>query len=90
MVEMRWERDMEEAMELVYRIQTDHGGRLPESEAREKFGAWVADPAERAERQALLARCQGVASGPDGHVWGMQGTRRGDREQERRSPAALV
>jgi hypothetical protein len=47
---MRWERDMEEAMELIYRIQTDYGGKLPESEAREMLGAWVVDAAERAER----------------------------------------
>lgn len=50
MVEMRWERDMEEAMELVYRIQTDHRGRLAASEAREVIGDWVVDAAERAER----------------------------------------
>jgi hypothetical protein len=53
-VEMRWERDIEEAMELIFRIQTDHGGRLPESEAREKLGAWVAGAAERAERLSWL------------------------------------
>src|SRR5215213_3196292 len=51
---MRWERDMEEAMELIYRIQADHGGKLPESEAREKLGEWVADAAERAERLSWL------------------------------------
>lgn len=54
MVEIRWERDMEEAMELIYRIQTDHGGKLAESEARENLGAWVADAAERAERLSWL------------------------------------
>jgi hypothetical protein len=45
---------MKEAMELVYRIQTDHGGKLPESEARGKLGAWVADAVERAERFSWL------------------------------------
>ncbi len=54
MVDMRWENEMEEAMELIYRIQTDHGGKLPESEAREQFGAWVAAAAERAERLSWL------------------------------------
>jgi hypothetical protein len=45
---------MEEAMELIYRILTDHGGKLPESEAHEKLGTWVADAAERAERLSWL------------------------------------
>ena len=45
---------MEQAMELVYRIQTNHGGRLPESEAGEKLGAWVTDAAERAELLSSL------------------------------------
>jgi len=35
---MRWERDMEEAMDLIHRIQTAHGGRLAENEAREELG----------------------------------------------------
>src|SRR5215211_8819494 len=51
---MRWEKEMAEAVELIYRIQTDHGGRLPESEAREQLGAWVADAARRAERLSWL------------------------------------
>jgi hypothetical protein len=55
LVEMRWEKEMEEAMELIYRIQTDHGGRLPESEAREQFTPWVTDAAKRAERLSWLA-----------------------------------
>jgi hypothetical protein len=38
MVDMRCEKVMEEAMELIYRLQIDHGGRLPESEAREQLG----------------------------------------------------
>ncbi|MGB3632903.1 MAG: hypothetical protein WA982_02555, partial [Rubrobacteraceae bacterium] len=49
MVDLRWEDEMEEAMELIYLIQTDHGGRLPEDEAREKLGDWVGDVARRAE-----------------------------------------
>jgi hypothetical protein len=51
---MRWEKDLEEAMELIYRIQTDHSGRLPESQARDQLGAWVADAARRAERLSWL------------------------------------
>jgi hypothetical protein len=39
---------MEEAMELVYRIQTDHGGKLPETEAHEQLGDWVTNAARRA------------------------------------------
>ena len=35
---MRWERDMEVAMELIYPLQADHGGKLPGSEACEKLG----------------------------------------------------
>jgi hypothetical protein len=34
------ERDMEEAMELIHRIQAAHGGRLPEGAACEKLGPW--------------------------------------------------
>ncbi len=48
MVEMRWERDMEEARELIFRIGTDHGGKLLESRAIEQLGPWVADAARRA------------------------------------------
>ncbi len=46
---------MEEAMELIHRIQTAHGGRLAESEAREELGPWVTDAAKRAERLSWLA-----------------------------------
>ena len=46
---------MEEAMELIHRLQTAHGGRLAESEAREKLGPWVTDAAKRAERLSWLA-----------------------------------
>ncbi len=55
MGEMRWEREMEAAMDLIYRIQTDHRGRLAESKAYEEFGPWVADVAKRAERLSWLA-----------------------------------
>jgi len=54
MVEMRWEKEMEEVMELIYRIQTDHGGKLPESEAHERLGAWLVDAVKRAERLSWL------------------------------------
>ncbi len=54
MVEIRWKKEMEEAMELLYRIQTDYEGRLPENEAREQLGAWVTDAARRAERLSWL------------------------------------
>ena len=46
---------MEEAMELIHRIQTAPGGRLAESEAREELGSWVTDVANRAERLSWLA-----------------------------------
>jgi hypothetical protein len=52
---MQWERDMEEAMELIHRLQTAHGGRLAESETREKLGPWVTDASKRAERLSWLA-----------------------------------
>ena len=44
---------MEEAMELVYRIQADYSGSLPRSEARE-IGPDVDDVALRAERLSWL------------------------------------
>ena len=65
---------MEQAMELVYRIQTNHGCRLPESEAGEKLGAWVTDAAERAELLSSLV-AKGSPSGPDGHRQRPKGTR---------------
>lgn len=49
MPELRWSEEMEEVMELLFRIQADHGGSLPESEAQE-LGPWVTEAAERAER----------------------------------------
>ena len=45
---------MEEAMELIYRIQTAHRGRIAESEAREEFGPWVTHAAERAGKLSWL------------------------------------
>ncbi len=35
MPELRWSEEMEEVMELLFRIQVDHNGSLPESEAQE-------------------------------------------------------
>jgi hypothetical protein len=53
-VEMRWKQEMEEAMELLYRIQTDYEGRVPENEAHEQLGAWVTDVVWRAKRLSWL------------------------------------
>lgn len=53
-VELRWEDEMAEAMELIYRIQTDHSGRLSESEALQQLGGWVTDAARRAEKLSWL------------------------------------
>lgn len=50
---MRWREEMEQAMDLIYRIQVDHGGSLPGSEARE-IDSWVDDAIERAERLSWL------------------------------------
>ena len=49
MADMRWKDEREEIVELVYRIQADHGGSLPEREAR-KFGSWVTDAIKRARK----------------------------------------
>ncbi len=49
MPELRWSEEMEEIMELLYRLVADHGGRLPESEALDQLGPWVTDVAKRAE-----------------------------------------
>ncbi len=51
--ELRWSEDMEEVMELLFRIQADHGGGLPMSEAQE-LGPWVVDAVARAERLSWL------------------------------------
>lgn len=55
MPELRWSEEMEEVMELLYRLVVDHGGRLPESEAIAQIGAWVIDVAKRAENLWWLA-----------------------------------
>ena len=55
MAEMRWENDMEEAMELLYHIQTAHGGRITESTATEELGSWVSNAARRAQALSWLA-----------------------------------
>jgi Methylamine utilization protein MauJ len=52
--DIRWREEMEEAMELVYRIQVDHSGSLPKSEACE-LGPWVDTAVERAQRLSWLA-----------------------------------
>ncbi len=49
MADTRWKEEREEIVELVYRIQADHGGSLPEREAR-KFGPWAADAIKRARK----------------------------------------
>ena len=48
MNDMRWREESEEVIELVYRIQADHGGSLPENEAHE-FGPWATSAAKWAE-----------------------------------------
>jgi hypothetical protein len=55
MAVMRWERGMEEAMELLYHIQTAHYGRVAESTANEELGPWVAGAARRAQALSWLA-----------------------------------
>lgn len=54
MADLRWKMEMEEAMELIYQIQVNHGGRLLQSDAREQLGAWVTVTAERAEALSWL------------------------------------
>lgn len=49
MADTRWKEEREEIIELVYRIQADHGGGLPEREAR-KFGPWTANAIKRAKK----------------------------------------
>lgn len=49
MAGMRWKEEREEVIELVYRIQADHGGSVPEREAR-KFGPWAVEAVKRARR----------------------------------------
>lgn len=49
MAEVRWKEEREEIIELVYRIQADFGGNLPEREAR-KLYVWAADAIKRARK----------------------------------------
>lgn len=49
MADMRWKEEREEIIDLIYRIQVDHGGSLPEREAR-KFGPWAVDAIKRARK----------------------------------------
>ena len=44
---MQWERDMEEAMELIYRLQVAHGGRLAEREACETRSSIILSESSR-------------------------------------------
>jgi hypothetical protein len=52
--DVRWRDEREEIIELLYRLQTDHNGSLPKSEALE-LDPWVADAAKRAEQLSWLA-----------------------------------
>lgn len=49
MADMRWKEEREEIVELVYRVQADHGGNLSEREAR-KFGPWADEAIKRARK----------------------------------------
>ena len=55
MPDLRWSEEMEEIMELLYRLVVDHKGRLAESEALERMGPWVSEAARRAENLWWLA-----------------------------------
>jgi hypothetical protein len=46
--DVRWKQEREEVIELVYRVQADHGGNLSEREAR-KLGPWAPDAIKRAK-----------------------------------------
>lgn len=52
--DMRWKKEREEVIELVYRVQADHGGSLPEREAK-KLGAWGNEAVKRAKRIKWLS-----------------------------------
>src|SRR5919112_5256344 len=54
MADLRWEPEMQEAMELIYQIRVHHNGKLLASEAREQLGDWVTGAAERAEALSWL------------------------------------
>ena len=47
--DMRWKEEREEIIELVYRVQADHGGSLPEREAK-RLGPWAPEAIKRARR----------------------------------------
>jgi hypothetical protein len=47
--DVRWKQEREEIIDLVYRVQADHGGNLAEREAR-KFGPWAPDAIKRAKK----------------------------------------
>lgn len=54
MADVRWKEEREEIIELVYRIQADHGGNLLEREAQ-KYGPWAADAIKRARKIRWLS-----------------------------------
>jgi hypothetical protein len=47
--DVRWKEEREEIIELVYRIQADHGGNVLERKARQ-YGPWAADAIKRARK----------------------------------------
>lgn len=47
--DMRWKQEREEVIELVYRVQADHGGNVAEREAR-KLGTWAPDAIKRGKK----------------------------------------
>lgn len=49
MADVRWKEEREEIIELVYRIQADHGGSLAIRETQ-KFGPWANDAIKRAKK----------------------------------------
>lgn len=55
MPELRWSEEIEEVVELLYRLVVDHEGRLLESEALDQLGPWITDVAKRAENLWWLA-----------------------------------
>ncbi len=49
MAVVRWKQEREEVIELVYRVQANHGGNLVERDAR-KFGLWAPEAIKRAKK----------------------------------------
>jgi hypothetical protein len=45
----RWQEEGAQIIDLIYRIQVEHGGRIPEAEAHE-LAPWAASAAKRAEQ----------------------------------------